>query len=563
MQRTQPLTSLVTPAVHESTWEIARQGRPKRFGLPGIRPLPFLFRLMAVLTVAAVLLPVAYLIIRALGAGEAGVKYLLDERTLKVVWNSLALTGAVVLSSALIGVPFAWLTARTDLPFRRAWLVLGLLTLVIPSYIGALTYIAAFGPRGILQQALEPLGVTELPTIYGFFGAWLAVTLFTYPYVVMPVRAALLNMDPALEETARGLGLGQWTVFRRVILPQLRPALAVGALLAALYTLSDFGAVALMQYDAFTRVIYLQYTSSFDRNLAAVLSLVLIVVTAGLLLLERRWAAPARNGRNYRAGVGAQRCIRPVELGRWRIPALLFCATLVGIGLLTPVGVLLSWLVQAATASYQRFSPEFVLPTLNAVGASGLAALVVGAVAVPLAWLAVRSPSRVSRWLVQLAYLGNGLPGIVIALALVFFAANALPGLYQTLPILVLGYAVRFLPLSIGATRSALSQVNPRLEEAGRSLGLRAWSVGLRITFPLVRTGALGGMALVFLSAMKELPTTLLLSPTGFKTLATQIWTARTAARFTEAAAPALLLIAVSAASLFLILRGERANHSR
>src|SRR5690606_4635797 len=200
------------------------------------------------------------------GAGEAGLAYLLDGRTLKVISNSLLLTGAVVAAAALIGVPFAWLTARTDLPFRRFWLVAGLLTMVIPSYIGAMMYIAAFGPRGLLQSLLEPFGVQSLPSIYGFWGAWLSITLFTYPYVVLPVRAALLNMDPALDESARSLGMNRWKVFWRVTLPQLRPAMATGMLLTALYTLSDFGAVALMRYDAFTRVIYLQYTSSFDRN---------------------------------------------------------------------------------------------------------------------------------------------------------------------------------------------------------------------------------------------------------------------------------------------------------
>jgi iron(III) transport system permease protein len=164
--------------------------------------------------------------------------------------------------------------------------------------------------------------------------------------------------------------------------------------------------------------------------------------------------------------------------------------------------------------------------------------------------------------LVQLAYLGNGLPGIVIALSLVFFAANYMPSLYQTLPILVLGYVVRFLPLSIGATRSALTQVNPRLEEAGRSLGLSPLRVMWRITLPMIRAGVLGGMALVFLNAMKELPTTLLLMPTGFKTLATEIWTARDVARFSELAGPSLLLIAVSAFSLSLILRRDGNDHA-
>ncbi len=513
--------------------------------------LPSLLQTITILIVVLVSLPLVYLVVRALGAGQEGLEYLLNIRTLNVVVNSLLLTVAVVAAAALIGIPFAWLTTRTNLPLRRFWLVGGLLTLVIPSYIGAMMYIAAFGPRGLLQSLLEPLGITEIPSIYGFWGAFLAITLFTYPYVVLPVRAALLNMDPALEESARSLGLSRWKVFFRITLPQLRPALASGMLLTALYTLSDFGAVSLMKYDAFTRVIYMQYTSSFDRHRAAILSLVLVAVTVGLIVLERRAASKHRN---YRIGVGCQRQIAPTPLGKWRVPALIFCGTLVLVGVVTPVVVLGFWFINGAGEK----SVELLQPALNTISAGGVTALVVGLVALPPALLSTRTGSRFNRWLVQFAYLGNVLPGLVVALALVFFAANYLPALYQTFPMLILGYSTRFLPLSIGTTSSALTQINPRFEEIGRSMGLRPWQVMLRITAPLARGGILAGMALVFLSAMKELPTTLLLSPTGFETLPTEIWTAHAQVQMSRLGGPSMLLIAVSALSLFIMLRQEK-----
>jgi iron(III) transport system permease protein len=513
--------------------------------------IPSLLQAITLLIVALVSLPLVYLGVRALGAGQEGIDYLLNERTLIVVVNSLMLTAAVVFAAALIGVPFAWLTARTDLPLRRVWLVGGLLTLVIPSYIGAMMYIAAFGPRGLLQSLLEPLGVTSLPSIYGFWGAFLAITLFTYPYIVLPVRAALLNMDPALDESARSLGLSRWRVFFRVTLPQLRPALASGMLLTALYTLSDFGAVSLMRYDAFTRVIYLQYTSSFDRHRAAILALVLVVITIGLIALERR-AASKRH--NYRVGVGCQRQMPLVSLGKWRTPALLFCGMLMAVGVLTPIAVLTLWFLRGTGEN----PLELLRPTLNTISAGGLTAIVVGVIALPPALLSARTTSHFNRWLVRFAYLGNVLPGLVVALALVFFAANYLPALYQTLPVLILGYSTRFLPMSISATSSALTQINPRFEEIGRSLGLNPLQVTLRITAPLARTGILAGMALVFLSTMKELPTTLLLAPTGFETLPTEIWTAHAQVQMSRLGGPALMLMAVSVLSLVILLRQEK-----
>jgi iron(III) transport system permease protein len=511
-----------------------------------------LLKLISVAIIAVILLPVVYLVLRGVGAGQDGIEYVLRERTLTIVGNSLLLVVTVTFSAALLGVPFAWLTARTDLPLRRFWLIAGLLTMVIPSYLGAVTFIAVLGPKGVLQTVLEPLGVERLPSIYGFVGAWLSITLFTYPYVVLPVRAALLGVDPALEESARSLGMNRWQTFMRVVLPQLRPALAAGMLFTALYTLSDFGAVAMMRFNAFTRAIYLNYTSSFNAERAAILALVLVALTFGLLAMSRRVAASTRN---YRIGTGAQRRLQTVRLGRWRIPALVFCGTLVGIGVGIPVLVMLWWLTgRTMIPTIEINTMEMVT---NTIGVSFLAAVVIGLAAMPLGVLAVRSSSRLSRWLVGASYLGNVLPGIVIGLALVYFGVRYLPGLYQTIPLLIMGYMIQFLPFSVGATRSALTQVNPCCEEAARSLGCRPWQVTRRVTMPLARTGLIGGMALVFLSVMKELPTTLILAPIGFRTLSTRIWSVHNEAMFVLIGVPGLLLIAISGLSLWLILRRD------
>ena len=495
-------------------------------------------------------LPLLYLVLRALGAGQEGLEYLLRERTLQIIINSLILVVTVTASSVALGVPFAWLTARTDLPFRRAWLVVGLLTMVIPSYLGAVTYIEMFGPRGLLQGWLETLiGVERLPEIRGWFGAWLSITLITYPFVVLPVRAALTQADPALEEAARSLGQNRWQVFHKVTLPQLRPAIATGALVTALYTLSDFGAVAVMRYNAFTRAIYLQYTSSFDRERAAILALVLIAITLVLITLERRVAA---NNRNYRIGTGARRQMKIQRLGAWRWPALAFCGTLISVGVLVPVGVMLHWLTGRVMVN--NMPVEMSEMIVSTVSVSGIASVLVAFVAIPIAWMAVRSNTRASRWLVGLTYTGNVLPGIVIGLALVFFAANYMPTWYQTIPVLILGYATRFLSLSVGATRSALTQVNPRLEEAARCLGLNSWQVARRVTVPLAWSGIVAGAALVFLSIMKELPTTLILAPIGMRTLATRIWSVQSEGMLVLIGEPGLMLMLISALGLAIIL---------
>jgi iron(III) transport system permease protein len=507
---------------------------------------------LAVPVIAVIALPIFYLILRGAGAGAEGVEYLFSARTLTIVVNSLAMAFAVAAGSVAIGVPFAWLTARTDLPYRRFWLVGGLLTMVIPSYLGAIAFVEAFGPVGALRDLLAPLGVTRLPPVYGFFGAWAVLTLYTFPYVVLPVRAALLKIDPAQEEAARMLGMGRWRAFYRVTLPQLRPALAAGILLSMLYTLSDFGVVMVLRYNAFTRAIYTAYNSSFDRERAALLALVLVALTVALVLLERR---AGKSLPVYRLQGQAARKSSPVPLRRWTLPALVLCAFLVLIGVGVPLAVLGGWALNPNLTSSVPVELESL--TAQTVGVSVVTALVVGIAALPLALLAARATSRISRVLVGASYLGNVLPGLVTGLALVYFAANYWPSVYQTVPLLVVGYAARFLPYSVGATRSALAMISPRLEEAARTLGCTGEAATRRITLPMARAGVLGGMALVTLSAMKELPTTLMLSPIGFRNLATRAWTGYEAASFALVGTPGLLLLAVSALTLFVLLWQE------
>ena len=506
----------------------------------------------AVATAAAVLLPLAYLVVRAAAAGSDAWA-VLDARTARLVLDTAILVAAVVVAAAAIGVPLAWLVTRTDLPGRTFWAVATALPLVIPSYVAALALLGALGPRGLLQELLEAVfGVERLPEIYGLPGAVLALTLSTYPYVYLLSAAALRGLDPSLEEAARSVGATRLAAVRRVTLPALRPSLAGGSLLVALYVLSDFGAVSLMQYPALTRAIYLQYQALFDRDPAAVLALVLVALTAAVLILEARFR---RRARYHRTTAAAPKAAGVVALGRWRWPAFAFCAAIVGLFLALPVAVLAYWTWQAVPLG----NPIALAwrPAVNSVLVSAAAAACAVVAATPLVVLAARRPSPWTRLLERASFAANALPGIVVALSLVFFGARYGGRLYQTLPLLVFAYLVRFLPQAVAALGAALRGVNPRYEEAARGLGARPARVLFSVTAPLVRPGLLAGAMLVFLSAMKELPATLLLRPIGFDTLATEIWQATAVAAYSDAAPPALLLIVLSA-PLVYVLVGRR-----
>jgi len=488
------------------------------------------------LVAAVMVLPLGYLFLRAADADDP-LGLVGSDRARRLITNTLSLGLATTALAVVVGVGLAWLVERTDLPARRALGLAATLPLVVPTYVGALALKAAFGPAGL---------VGEVPGLLGFPGAVAALGLSTYPYVLLLARAALADADPALEEAARSLGDRGPAVARRVVLPVVRPAMAAGGLLVFLYVLSDFGAVSILQVDTVTRGIFLEYRSlTADRSPAAVLGVVLVALTLAAIGAERVLrgrAAPARAV----AGVAPH---RPVRLGRWRWPAAAAVVAVVVAGIGVPVAVVVYW---AAVGSSRGAAGDVLASAATtSLGLSAAAAVVAVVAAVPVAVLAVRHRSRLSRAVETLSVSGFALPGLVIGLSLVFFAARYLTPLYQTVTLIVVAYVIRFLPEALGSVRSSLVQVDPAMEEAARSLGRRPLAVAATVTLPLVRRGLLAGAALVFLTAMKELPATLLLRPPGVDTLAVRVWTGAAEGLYAQAAPPALLILAVSALVLW------------
>ncbi|MCB8947146.1 MAG: iron ABC transporter permease [Ardenticatenaceae bacterium] len=510
------------------------------------------------LVAALILLVPIYLLLRV-GTGWAEAWETLSQaRTLEILGNTVGLAVAVTAASILIAVPLAWLTTSTDLPGKRLWAVVVALPLVVPSYVAAYLFASILTPKGLLQQILYPIfGIERLPNFYGFPGAFLVLTLVSYPFIFLTVRSALKKMDPALVEAARSLGMSPWRAFWRVTLPYLRPSITAGGLLVMLYTLRDFGAVTMLQYSTFTRIIYNRYLG-YKLDMAAAMALVLVLVTAVILILEQRSQGKARYAR---VSIGVARAQTPTKLGRWRWLGLGFTGLLSFWALLVPAfglaywfwrGLNQDWAVKSLGAAQTNVESllSLIEPAWNSLSASLLGAGLAMLLALPIAILVVRHPSRLSRLFERLTYASFALPGIVVALAYVFFGTNYAASMYQTLPMLLIAYVILFIPQAVGAQRSSLLQVSSSLEEAAQSLGKRPSTIFRRITLPLVKPGMLAGAALVFLTTMKELPATLILSPLGFNTLSAEIWSNIGEAFFARAAAPTLLLLLLSSIPL-------------
>jgi iron(III) transport system permease protein len=512
------------------------------------RRAPLLLAAPAAAVAAAALLPIAYLLLRALGSDAEERALVPLSITIDLVADTALLAAGVVVAALAVGVPFAWLVVRTDLPGRRLWGVAASLPLVIPSFVAALALLGALAPRGLAQRALSPLGVETLPSLTGYWGALLALTLSTYPYVFLLTAAGLRGVDPSSEEAARGLGAGRIEVFLRVTLPTVRPALAAASLLVALYVLSDFGAVSLMDYSTLTTAIYVRYESLLALESAAILALVLVLLAVVAVLLASRLRM---RGAIYRATPGAGRTAAVVRLGRWRWPALAFCGLVVGLFLVLPLAVLVWWSVTSDPIT-GRAGVAWGAAVNSAAGA-GVAAAIAALVVLPAALVAWRFPSPLARAIEWATLFPSALPGIAVALALVFFGSRAGGFLYQSLALLLAAYVLRFMPYALASTRASLDAVSPRLEEAARSLGRRPLGATTAVVLPLARSGILAGAALVFLSTVKELPATLLLRPIGFDTLATEIWQGTAIGAYSEVAPSALALIAIASPLVYLL----------
>jgi len=464
----------------------------------------------------------------------SGADLLLDVRSLAVLLNTLLLTLFTVAGAVIIGVPLALVTAYVELPWRRLWLLLLAAPLAMPSYIGAFTFYAAFGPGGEIENVL---GLVT-PGLRGLPGATLIMILYTFPFVLLTTRASLRSLDASVLDAARILGLSLGMSLWRVVLPRVRNGIAAGALLVALYTLSDFGTPAIMGLDTYTRMIFVEY-NAFGLSQAAMLSVQLAVIVGLVLFMETRVrTALERPGR-----------VPVLRVGAVSAAASMLCVTVIaGLALLLPVLVFGLWLLREGAGDFN------ISYAWNSAYAAALAALGAVLLSVPVAYAAVAG--RAGRVMERLTYFGFGLPGIVMGTALVY-AGLQLPALYQTLALLVLAYTLRFLPLAVSNVRATAERLDPQLVQAARTLGASPAEAFRRISLPLSARGVVAGAALVFLEAMRELPATLLLRPTGFETLATHLWRVYEAGYFGRGAVPGLLLILLSMLGLALLLAGE------
>jgi iron(III) transport system permease protein len=483
----------------------------------------------------------------------------------KSVVNSLTAAAFATVGATLIGVPLAFCLARVDLPGKTLLFTLASLPLVLPSFVAAYALVLLFGHAGVITTVLRDIGIPIGP-IYGLPGIVIVFSLTLYPYVLMPAIAGFKAIDISVEEAGRNLGASRLHVFLTVLLPVVMPAVLAGALLVFIETLENFGVPAVLAEDRpFLAVdIFKLFAGEAESNPAAAgaLSVLLIVCTAIVLLIQRRYLSKRRFTTNARSAPP------PLPLSRgWRTVATVFSwgmvllslfpfAAVLMISFLRFRGPVLSWelgfsnYAMLLSGSYQPLYNTLILATITV----GVATLL-GA---PIGYIVTRNRGRLSTALDMIGMVPFAVSGTVLGIGLIVAFNSGFMVLTGGWLILVIAYVVRKLPFSIRSSSAIVHQIDPSLEEASINLGVSPFWTFITLTVPLMASGLVGGMILVWITAASELSSTIVLYTSQWSTMTVRMFQFLEGTGAGSAAAAASILIAFTAIPLLLVHRRLR-----
>ena len=496
---------------------------------------------------AIFLMPIFYMFWRFANFSKNLSSFLSSWDVSTLLFNTLALFFTVIFSSLFLGLLISILTVRYEFPGSKILFSLTILPLVIPSYIGALTYVSAFSPKGLFVDMFSKYGVSEIIGIEGFVGSWIVLTLFTYPYVQLICSSALRNLDSTVEDAARSLGVKKIKMYTKVVIPRLKKPIIYSSLLVGLYVISDFGAVSLMKYGTMTKAIYSYYVININGDPVIFYSTILILL-ALIISFAQRGSELSRSAKVS----GTPREITKIKLSQKnKILVLTFFGIVIFFSLLLPVGVLSYWLIRGlANGNSVSGALSGVVGSLTAASVTSVFAMVI---ATPIVVMISQYRSKFGDLFEKVTLTLYGLPHIAVGISMLFITIKIFPAIYQTFTTLIISYLIVFLPQAVGGGQASMEQVKLSYIEASSGLGLSKLDTFFKVTFPLIYRGLIAGAALVFLSTMKELPQTLLLRPTGFSTMAVDIWSYASEALFTQAAFSAFILLAISAFPTYIL----------
>ncbi|EGR2794806.1 iron ABC transporter permease [Vibrio navarrensis] len=521
-------------------------------------------------------LPILAIFYTAVGPSDELFAHLLATVMPSYIVNTITLTLGVMLLSLLLGIPSAWLMAMCKLPSEK-WLQWALvLPLAMPGYIIGYIFTDWFdyaGPVQILLRDITGWGAGEywFPDIRTVPGAIFVLSLVLYPYVYLLCRAAFMEQNVSLLQSARLLKCSPWESFWRISMPLARPSIAVALSLVAMETIGDFGTVSYFAVNTLTTAVYDTWLGYSNLNAAAKISALMLMIVILLLSAERY---SRRRQKLFQSQFNSHEDFRYQLHGWKKWAALCWCWGLVAVAFLLPLLQLLDY---SLTYFAQSWTEEFRRFALNSLQVSLSAAIVAVLVALVVNFNYRLHSQRSSLVWMRMSSLGYAVPGTVLAIGVMVpvlsldHLVNDLakqfawgrPGLIfsGSMFAMIFAMVVRFAAVAIGSIESHLNKVSPSLDMAARTMGCNANRMLWRVHFPLIKRGMLIAGLLVFIESMKELNAALLLRPFNFETLATYVYSYASDERLEIAAMPAVLLVLVGLIPLVIVNRSLEQSH--
>ena len=498
------------------------------------RTPPLWLTIIILLIGLPLLLPFLYILFRAIEVGlDRSLELLIRPRMAELLSNTMLLMVCVTIGSIFLGTLCAFLLERYRFFGKSFFEVAMSLPLCIPAFVSCFTWIS-------LTFRVE-----------GFWGTIGIMTLSSFPLAYLPISATLKRLDRSLEEVSLSLGKSQTYTFWHAIFPQLKPAIGSSLLLIALHMLVDFGAVSILNYQTFTTAIFQEYEMSFNNSTAALLSAVLMAICSIIVLGETFFRGKQTL---YNSGKGVTRPypVKTLSFGKQCLTFGFFSSIFI-LSIGVPVIMLIYWLIVGHSLESAGDFSEFLSAFSSSFIISSLGALLTVICALPLVWAAVRYRSKLTIWIDRLPYLLHAVPGLVIALSLIYFTINYANSLYQTFLVIIVAYFMLYLPMAQTALRASLEQLSDNIEKVGQSLGRSPFYIFRTLTLPAMLPGIAAAFSLVFLNLMKELTATLLLTPNDIKTLSIAVWEYTSDAQYAAATPYALMLVLFSGIPVFLL----------
>jgi iron(III) transport system permease protein len=455
---------------------------------------------------------------------------LLSSKIRLLIFKSLFLAFSVAVIANFLGLVFSLLIERTNLWFKKVWNVLIIISMAMPSYVLAYSWL------------------DSNPEIASLKGAIFILTLVTTPFAYLNIRVAVKKLDVELEEVSSSLGSSSIKTFLNIVLPQLRRSLLSGMLISVLYVITDFGAVSTLRVDVFTWAIYGAFKAGFSPERAAVMSSLLFLIALTIVYVESMLRNKRKLSELNKLTIKAQN----INLGSWNAIGQILLLVYSACSLIYPIAKSITWSFEyKSKLSFYTF----VEPLRNTFMIGLCASIITTFIALCISVVATRS--IVGKTIVKIVMAIHGIPGIVTAIAFVFVGTRLVPQIYLQWYLVIIAMSVSFAYLAIGPIRNSLDASSKSLLDTSFSLGRGKLYTFFRVTLPLSFTGLKAASILVFIAVVKELPITLLLRPNEQNTIATVLWSNIGVSKYGVVAPSMLILICLSIVPLLFLIKDK------